>query len=650
MLNPLHFFKPGKETNDDLRRAIDQSFCYATFSVDGILKECNDRFTQLFAYDTSSQLVGHHHRMLVDEAYAASAEYLDFWKQLSSGTTLSGEFHRKNKHKKDIYIQAAYTPLLEKGKVKGIVKIASDITEQKNIYNTSAAIRQALDQSFAFIQFDPSGNILEANEQFVDTMGYANASELKGQHHSIFVSPETKASQEYATFWEQLRMGRVQQGTFSRQDKHGKEVWLEAAYSPVTNAYGSVESVVKIATNITVGKNNSDHLKDITSVIDLSFGYIQFDPEGHITNVNSNFHKLMGYQDEAQVLGQHHSMFVSPQYARSTEYQAFWKALKAGETQQGEFQRVSKSGQDIWIQAAYTPVRNQAGKITSIIKIAADITSSKMAFLQAKQDLRTEVLNNVREISSAIEQIASGARTQAQRTDESSEQIEHAMEAAGEMSGKAVQITEMANLAEAESHDGAMAVSKMVSSMQALTQATDQARESINELERSAQEINRVLKVLKEIATQTNMLALNASIEAAQAGAYGRGFEVIAKEVRALAESSAKSATEIEQLVNSVNNGSKAVSKAMHEVTNGVSGGFRTSSDVEGIFQRMSKSTKETSGLAGVILEAAQAQKVGIQDIIKNIEGIIVIAEETAAGTEEVSAAAKALESQVGQY
>ncbi|MCW8092988.1 methyl-accepting chemotaxis protein [Alteromonas sp. ASW11-130] len=108
----------------------------------------------------------------------------------------------------------------------------------------------ALDRSQAIIEFTPDGTIVEANENFINTMGYS-INEIKGKHHSMFTNSKTKNSQTYSTFWEELARGELKIGEFERVAKGGKAVWLQASYNPILDPEGNVVKVVEFATDIT---------------------------------------------------------------------------------------------------------------------------------------------------------------------------------------------------------------------------------------------------------------------------------------------------------------------------------------------------------------------------------------------------------------
>ncbi|HXW71638.1 MAG TPA: methyl-accepting chemotaxis protein [Methylocella sp.] len=118
--------------------------------------------------------------------------------------------------------------------------------------------------------------------------------------------------------------------------------------------------------------------KAILDALDKALAMIQFDPAGKILSANKNFCKMMGYQS-SEIVGQHHSMFVEPDYARSAEYKEFWAKLARGEVDARLFRRIGKGGKAVWIGAYYSPVFNSKGKVVKVVKAASDITRDKVA-------------------------------------------------------------------------------------------------------------------------------------------------------------------------------------------------------------------------------------------------------------------------------
>ena len=235
---------------------------------------------------------------------------------------------------------------------------------------------EAITRSQAVISFTTKGEILSANPNFLNAMGY-HEDEVVGKHHRIFVDSDYAQSPEYVEFWNKLASGDVHSGEFRRINKQGEEVWIQATYNPVFDANGNVEYVIKFASDITAQKHkNADYEGQITA-INKSQAVIEFDLEGIILNANENFLAAMGYS-LGEIKGQHHSMFVDPAYKLSNEYTAFWQSLRSGEHSEGEYKRIAKGGNEIWIRASYNPILDSSGKPFKVVKFATDVTQDKL--------------------------------------------------------------------------------------------------------------------------------------------------------------------------------------------------------------------------------------------------------------------------------
>ena len=238
------------------------------------------------------------------------------------------------------------------------------------------AIQEAINRIQAVIEFDLQGNILHANSLFLDAMGYT-LEEIEGQHHRIFCKPEYSQTAQYTEFWRRLAAGSTESGQFSRINKAGQTVWLQASYNPILDKQGKPYKIVKFATDITESTRKNALFEGQAKAIDRAQAVIEFDMTGRVLNANQNFLDAFGYTLE-EVTGQHHRMFCDPSFVRTQEYQTFWDKLASGEFHAGEFRRISKSGKDVWIQASYNPIFNAEGEPVRVVKFATDVTAAKM--------------------------------------------------------------------------------------------------------------------------------------------------------------------------------------------------------------------------------------------------------------------------------
>ena len=249
--------------------AIDRSQAIAEFSLDGTVLTANRNFLLALGYQ-ADEVVGKHHRIFCPDDYARSAEYRLFWDKLARGEFDAGVYKRRNSRGEEIWIQATYNPIFDAdGKPCKVVKFAVDITESQIRNSDYAGKVAAIDRGQAVIEFDLTGKILEANRNFLATLGY-RLEEIRGQHHRIFCEAEHVASGEYREFWARLAQGEVFGGRFMRLSKFGQRIWIQATYNPIFDADGQVHKVVKFATDITRQVELEQHLRQKIEQMNLS--------------------------------------------------------------------------------------------------------------------------------------------------------------------------------------------------------------------------------------------------------------------------------------------------------------------------------------------------------------------------------------------
>ncbi|MBY0426814.1 MAG: PAS domain S-box protein, partial [Cytophagales bacterium] len=203
--------------------AINSTSAYIEFNADGQVVVANELFLATMKYSLK-EIEGKHHRIFCDPSYTASREYERFWENLRQGKPQTGEFKRIAKDGSEVWLLASYTPVLDKnGKVEKVIKLASDITEAKLQSANYEGQISAIGKSLAVIEFNMDGSIISANDNFLQAVGYS-ASEIKGQHHSLFVDPIYAKSFEYREFWAKLNRGEFLTDEFKRQGKGGKEI------------------------------------------------------------------------------------------------------------------------------------------------------------------------------------------------------------------------------------------------------------------------------------------------------------------------------------------------------------------------------------------------------------------------------------------
>jgi len=243
----------------------------------------------------------------------------------------------------------------------------------------------AINKAQAVIEFNLDGTVITANDNFLNALGYT-LSEIKGQHHSMFVEPAYRASVEYKQFWRDLNDGKFQAAEYKRLGKGGKEVWIQASYNPIFDLNGKPFKVVKYATDVTATKLQTADFQGQIAAVGKAQAVIEFHLDGTIITANDNFLNALGYTLN-EIKGQHHSMFIEPAYRASAEYKQFWRDLNDGKFQAAEYKRLGKGGKEIWIQASYNPILDLNGKPFKVVKFATDISNAKVASINSQRQI-----------------------------------------------------------------------------------------------------------------------------------------------------------------------------------------------------------------------------------------------------------------------
>ena len=364
-------------------------------------------------------------------------------------------------------------------------------------WRSAVWVLRALDRSTAIVHLGLDGKVIKANPLFGDIFGL-RPQELEGQPHAMLCVPDYAASAQYQDFWRRLSAGETFGGLFQRRHKDGHLVWLRATYNPVFNAAGKVTRIVKLASDVTAQVEDRLRSTGVLEAIDRSMAVIAFSPDGHVQHANGNFLQCMGYQLD-DVLGQHHRMFCTRDYAASPAYASFWDGLRQGRYHQGQVQRVSRQGRTVWLEASYNPVFTQEGTVSGVVKVATDITDKVLQGQARQQGVDTAY------------------------------QIAHETQGLSTQSGHTVQ--------------------QAVQRIEAMAAAFEDAVQRVTALGRQTQGIGATVGAIRRVADQTNLLALNAAVEAARAGESGRGFAVVAGEVRQLAANSKAATDDISQTI-----------------------------------------------------------------------------------------------------
>lgn len=364
------------------------------------------------------------------------------------------------------------------------------------------------------LKLSAQGTVVCVNSKFLQEMCFV-ADAVIGQALFDLVPHYAQSTEHFSRMKNAIGRGRHWVGAMQMIRGNGKEAWLRAVVQPVKDNVGQVVEISVYASDLTRTIETSREHQNLIEALQRSTAVIEFDLAGSVLTANDRFLSAMGYTLQ-QLKGQHHRIFCEPGEYSSPDYDYFWEKLRRGEYIADRFKRIDSQGRVVWLEATYNPISDFHNTFYKVVKFATVITD------QVNREL-------------AVSQAADIAYTTSQQTD-------------------------------ASARRGSSVVQETVSVMRALAVQMESAVEGIAALDEQSQIVGSIVKSIGGIADQTNLLALNAAIEAARAGEQGRGFAVVADEVRQLASRTTKAT---EEIVGVVLQNQKLAQEAVHIIEQG---------------------------------------------------------------------------------
>ncbi|MCB0430887.1 MAG: response regulator [Flavobacteriales bacterium] len=238
--------------------AINKSNLAVEFDMKGYVTSANENFLDVMGYQLED-LIGKHHSILVDATYKNSAEYKQFWEDLRAGKSHNGEVLRINKAGDIVWLHSSYNPIYNKdNKLVKVLKLAIDITEQKDKQLQNSQQVSSLNQAAIVSETDAQGNITFVNEMFCEISQYTEK-ELIGKNHRILKSG-TQPDGLFVGMWKAISLGRVWRGNICNKAKDGSYYWVATTIMPFRNLRGNIFKYVAVRFDITEQVNQKQEL------------------------------------------------------------------------------------------------------------------------------------------------------------------------------------------------------------------------------------------------------------------------------------------------------------------------------------------------------------------------------------------------------
>ena len=408
-------------------------------------------------------------------------------------------------------------------------------------------IANSLNNEMLVMTLNEAGVITGQNSNSANELGYSR-DQVQGKKLLDFVPEKARGSKHFSSLKSAIEkrehwVGAVQ---FKRAD--GKQAWLRSILQPVMDENQRLQEFTLHSTVLTRTIETSREYEDLIQALNRSMALIEFDLKGHVLHANDRFLTAMGYSKD-EIVGKHHRIFCDPEEASSSAYAEFWARLARGECASDRFRRLDRYGNVVWLEASYNPIFSQDNELYKVVKFATVIT---------KEIEREQAVANAASVAFETSTQTDGI------ADEGAQVVENTLQVISELS---VQM--------------------------------ERAGEEISALDKQSQLIASIVQSISSIADQTNLLALNAAIEAARAGEQGRGFAVVADEVRQLAQRTSKATVEIVEVVQKNQSLTQSTVMAIRQSQEKAQQGLELSNESGRVMREIKKGAQQVVDVVG---------------------------------------------------
>ena len=488
---------------------------------------------------------------------------------------------------------------------------------------------------------DLKGIITSYNDTFLHMSGF-EPEELLGKNHNVIRHPDIPPP-AFADLWQNIKANKHWMGIVKNRSKNGDYYWVDAYVTPIVEkgevtGYESVRvkpSAERVARADKIYKQlNDGKAPALGSFLDR----LTLKSRSVLLNVLAVLSGAAAYSVSPEisvlpaVIGITSSIVIF-HLGATWVFSPLQKALAI----------VHKDINNPLMALIYTGRSDEIGQI----QLPAELLKAKLRTILGRiKDVAVKIENNADDSAKALTNINTSIQSQASETDLVATAMTEMTATVQEVARSAAQAAQKADEANQHSQEGVGHASGAAGGLQGLNQAVKNVAEVVSRLDTDAQNIGTVVDVIKSIAEQTNLLALNAAIEAARAGEQGRGFAVVADEVRTLAGRTQDSTEEIQQLIENLNS---AVSTAVSVMDNSQQSAGESETEVSNAIGSLNSIAQQVSEMNDVntqIATAVEQQSAVSEEINRNIVQINQSAEEVLFGVGDIGVAAESLAEQ----
>jgi aerotaxis receptor len=510
---------------------------------------------------------------------------------------------------------------------------------------------------FIYSRTDLKGVIVEANEAFARISGFT-PEEMVGQSHNLVRHPDIPP-EAFADLWRDIKEGRPWRGIVKNRRKDGGFYWVVANVSPVREdgrivGYQSVRGR-PTREEIAGAEAAYRRIREGDKSIRVEHGRVVGNRSAAAAALTSLRTQLVlaglaGLLPALLLLGQSAGLAVpaaagtalaaicglyalyflvgpGPRLMRDLEATADWldQLLRTGD-----------------LCTRFSTARRDA--LGEIGRRADRFVSSVQAMLQGVSDISGQVSRTTQHVESGMRNVENAAHAQNEATSSAAAAIEEVTVSIGEVAANAQQTRTTAEEASVASRNGAGVTTSARDAIRSLAETVGRSAERVESLDKRSEEISRITGVIREIADQTNLLALNAAIEAARAGEQGRGFAVVADEVRKLAERTGNATKEISAMIESIRSETAEAVSGMRAGAGQVAQGVDLVDRVADALNEINGEMERTARMVTDISLASSEQQNAMTQLAQNVEQVAIMTEQNVAVVGQTKGAVERLD------